>query len=285
MLIMKKIILLLLCMAALLMSGCGDKFAKEKEEIIKAEKAAMAMQLPALVKPDNFKKPSPTKEEKAQYKADLNKLIDVEKKMLAEMQKSDEQISALLAKAADESEKKDLLAFKDKVRRERISFVKKISQDRLCGDTFIVGVGSTWQEVEMIYGQPTDKGKKLLGSKEYKYGGLKFEDWIGGGVPPLNILKKWVSKTVQCVTLTGSDITSDAGIRIGMTRDEAYKVLKSKYVNKTNNPARNEMKIDRSKKEDGFDMVVYFAMKDTEPFHMFLEFKEGKLTRYSVAPN
>ena len=282
---MKKVLLLLLCMAALIMSGCGDKFAKEKEAITKAEKAAMAMQLPALVKPDNLKKPSPTKEEKEQYKADLNKLIDVEKKMLAEMQKSDSQISALLARAADESEKKDLLAFKDKVRRERISFVKKISQNRLCGDTFIVGVGSTWQEVEMVYGQPTDKGKKLLGSKEYKYGGLKFEDWIGGGVPPLNILKKWVSKTVQCVTLTGSDITSDAGIRIGMTRDEAYKVLKSKYVNKTNNPARNEMKIDRSKKEDGFDMVVYFAMKDTGPFHMFLEFKEGKLTRYSVAPN
>lgn len=282
---MKKVLLLLLCMAALIMSGCGDKFAKEKEAITKAEKAAMAMQLPALVKLDNFKKPSPTKEEKAQYKADLNKLIDVEKKMLAEMQKSDEQISALLAKAADESEKKDLLAFKDKVRRERISFVKKISQDRLCGDTFIVGVGSTWQEVEMVYGRPTDNGKKLLGSKEYKYGGLKFEDWIGGGVPPLNILKKWVSKTVQCVTLTGSDVASDAGIKIGMTRDEAYKVLKSKYVNKTNNPARNEMKIDRSKKEDGFDMVVYFAMKDTEPFHMFLEFKEGKLIRYSVAPN
>ena len=45
---MKKIILLLLCMAALIMSGCGDKFAKEKEEITKREKAAMAMQLPVM---------------------------------------------------------------------------------------------------------------------------------------------------------------------------------------------------------------------------------------------
>ena len=63
---MKKVILLLLCMAALLMSGCGDKFAKEKEAITKAEKAAMAIQLPVLVKPDEWKQPRPTKEEKAQ---------------------------------------------------------------------------------------------------------------------------------------------------------------------------------------------------------------------------
>lgn len=282
---MKKILLLLFCLSALLMSGCGDKFAKEKEEITKTEKAAMAMQLPVLVKPDTLEKPSPTKEEIAQYKADLNKLIDVEKKMLAEMQKSDAQISALLAKAADESEKKDLLAFKDKVRRERISFVKKISQDRLCGDTFIVGVGSTWQEVEMVYGKPVSTGKKLLGSKEYKYGGLKFEDWIGGGVPPLNMLKKWVSKTVQCVTLTGSNVTSDAGIRIGMTRDEVNKILKSKYVNKTNKPERNELKIDRFNKNNESDSVSRFAMKDTGPYNMFLDYKNGKLVRYIVAPN
>ena len=282
---MKKILLLLFCLSALLMSGCGDKFAKEKEEITKTEKAAMAMQLPVLVKPDTLEKPSPTKEEIAQYKADLNQLIDVEKKMLAEMQKSDAQISALLAKAADESEKKDLLAFKDKVRRERISFVKKISQDRLCGDTFIVGVGSTWQEVEMVYGKPVSTGKKLLGSKEYKYGGLKFEDWIGGGVPPLNMLKKWVSKTVQCVTLTGSNVTSDAGIRIGMTRDEVNKILKSKYVNKTNKPERNELKIDRFNKNNESDSVSRFAMKDTGPYNMFLDYKNGKLVRYIVAPN
>ena len=53
MLIMKKLLMVLFCVAALIMSGCGDKFAKEKEEITKAEKAAMAMQLPVLVKPDD----------------------------------------------------------------------------------------------------------------------------------------------------------------------------------------------------------------------------------------
>ena len=282
---MKKIILLLLCMATLLMSGCGDKFAKEKEAITKAEKAAMAMQLPVLVKPDEWKQPRPTKEEKAKYQAGLNKLIAAEKRMLAEMKKSDAQIAALLAKAADESEKKDLLAFKDKVHQDRINFVKKISQSRLCGDTFIVGVGSTWQEVEMVYGKPVSKGKKLPGSKEYKYGGLKFEDHIGGGVPPLNVLKKWKSRTVQSVFVTDRNITSDAGIKIGMTRDEVNKILKSKYVNKTNKPERNELKIDRFNKNDETDSISRFAMKDTGPYNMFLDYKNGKLVRYMVAPN
>ena len=282
---MKKIILLLLCMAALLMSGCGDKFAKEKEAITKAEKAAMAMELPVLVKPDEGKQPRPTKEEKAQYQAGLDKLIAAEKIILAEMRKSDAQIAELLARAADESEKKDLLAFKEKVRRERIGFVKKISRDRLCGDTFIVGVGSTWQEVEMVYGKPAGTGKKLLGSKEYKYGGLKFGDHIGGGVPALAILKKWVSRTVQSVSVTDRGITSDAGIRIGMTRDEVHKILRSKYVNKTGNPAKNELKIDRFNKNDEFDSINRFAMKDTGPYNMFLEIKNGILIQYFVAPN
>ena len=282
---MKKLLLLLLCMATLIMSGCGDKFAKEKEAVSKTEKAAMSMQLPVLVKPDNWKQPSPTKQEREQYQADLDKLIAVEKKILAEMQKSDAQISQMLGKASDESEKKDVLAFRDKVRQDRINFVKKISQGRLNGDTFIVGVGSTWPEVEMVYGKPVSTGKQPLGSKEYDYKGIKFEDWIGGGVPPLEVRKKWVSRTVSCVIVADKKITSDAGVRIGMTRDEVYKILKSKYVNKTYVPKRNTMQVDRAKKDDGIDTVVQFAMKETGPNLMFLEYKKGKLIQYAVAPN
>ena len=143
---MKKLLILLLCIAALVVSGCGDKFAKEKEAVSKAEKAAMSMQLPVVIKPDNWKQPRPTKQEGERYQAGLNKLITAEKKILAEMQKSDAQISQMLRKASDESEKKDVLAFRDKVRQDRINFVKKISQGRLSGDTFIVGVGSTWED-------------------------------------------------------------------------------------------------------------------------------------------
>ena len=282
---MKKLLILLLCMAALIVSGCGDKFAKEKEAVSKAEKAAMSMQLPVVIKPDNWKQPRPTKQEGERYQAGLNKLIAVEKKILAEMQKSDAQISQMLRKASDESEKKDVLAFRDKVRQDRINFVKKISQGRLSGDTFIVGVGSTWEEVEMVYGKPVSTGNQSLGSKEYDYKGIKFEDWIGGGVPPLEVRKKWVSRTVGCVTVTAQDIISDAGIQLGMTYDEAYKILKSKYVNKTYNAKRDTMRFDRYGKDDSTDVTVQFAMKETGPYLMFLSFKKDKLTRYAVAPN
>ena len=282
---MKKLLLLLLCMATLIMSGCGDKFAKEKEAISKAEKTAMSMQLPVVIKPDNWKQPRPTKQEGEQYKEGMDKLIVMEKKILAEMKKSDAQISQMLSKASDKSEKKDVLAFRDKVRQDRINFVKKISQGRLSGDTFIVGVGSTWEEVEMLYGKPVSTGKQFIGSKEYDYKGIKFEDWIGGGVPPLEVRKKWVSRTVGCVTVTDKNITSDAGVRLGMTYDEVYNILKSKYVNKTHNANRDTMRFDKYGKGDDINVTVQFAMKETWPYLMFLDFKKGKLIRYAVAPN
>ena len=282
---MKKLLLLLLCMTALLMSGCADKFAKEKEAVSKAENAAMSMQLPVVVKPDNWKQPRPTKQEGEQYKEGMDKLIVMEKKILEEMKKSDAQISQMLSKASDESEKKDVLAFRDKVRQDRINFVKKISQGRLSGDTFIVGVGSTWEEVEMVYGKPVSTGKQFIGSKEYDYNGIKFEDWIGGGVPPLEVRKKWVSRTIGCVTVTDKSITSDAGVRLGMTYDEVYSILKAKYVNKTYNAKRDTMRFDKYEKGDDINVTVQFAMRETWPYLMFLDFKNGKLVRYAVAPN
>jgi hypothetical protein len=272
-------------MTALLMSGCADKFAKEKEAVSKAENAAMSMQLPVVVKPDNWKQPRPTKQEGEQYKEGMDKLIVMEKKILEEMKKSDAQISQMLSKASDESEKKDVLAFRDKVRQDRINFVKKISQGRLSGDTFIVGVGSTWEEVEMVYGKPVSTGKQFIGSKEYDYNGIKFEDWIGGGVPPLEVRKKWVSRTIGCVTVTDKSITSDAGVRLGMTYDEVYSILKAKYVNKTYNAKRDTMRFDKYEKGDDINVTVQFAMRETWPYLMFLDFKKDKLVRYAVAPN
>ena len=40
---MKKLLVLAVLLIAVIASGCGDKFAKEKEAITKAEQAAMAM--------------------------------------------------------------------------------------------------------------------------------------------------------------------------------------------------------------------------------------------------
>lgn len=282
---MKKLLILLLCMATVIIAGCGDKFAKEKEAITKAEKAVMAMQLPVPVRPDISKQPPPAKQEYVQYQEDMNALIAAEKKILAEMRKSDAQIAAMMNRAEEESEKKNLRAFRDKVRQDRINFVKKISRGRLCGDTFTVGVGNTWQEIEMVYGKPLSSGNNFPGTKKYVYKGLQFEDIIGGGVPSPERLKKWVSSTAQSVTVTGKSVASDAGVRIGMTRDEVYKILKSKYVKKNPRLTTSELKINQVGKMAGIDAVTQFAMQDTHPYNLFLEFKNGKLTRYIVAQN
>ena len=147
---MKKILMLFLCVATLLVAGC-DKFAKEKDAITKAEKIAMATELPPLVKPDFTKQPRPSRQEIEnawkKYREDLDKFVEAEEKILDEMRKSDVRIAEMEKKAENDSEKKNLQEFKEKVLKERIEFVKKVSKGRLYGDTFIVGVGSTWQEV------------------------------------------------------------------------------------------------------------------------------------------
>ena len=126
---MKKLVFLFL-LVSLILSGCGDKFAKEKEEILKAEQSAMAMQLPQLVKPDYTKNPPPTRQEYEKYWQDFKKLVETETAILDKMRKSDAKIVEIEGKAT-ESEKKDLQMFKDKVRKARVDFVKKISKGRM----------------------------------------------------------------------------------------------------------------------------------------------------------
>ena len=289
---MKKILLMLLCLSALLLSGC-DKFAKEKEEVARTEKAAMAMELPTLVRPDFSKQARPDRKTVEnswkKYQEDLDKFIEVEEKILAEMRKTDARIAEMEARASNDSEKKDLREFKDNVQKARKEFVKKISKGRLYGDTFIVGVGSTWQEVEMVYGKPVNVQKPNRGFREYKYDGIEFEDHIGGGAypPGSEKLKKWRSKSVESVFLTGTGITSDAGVKIGMTHDEVFKILKSKYVKKSDYQ-KEEMHAgkgyDHAAKKT-FDVIVSYSMQETSPFNMFVDFTDNKLTRYVVAPN
>ena len=277
---MKKLLILLIVLISVIASGCGDKFAKEKEAITKAEQAAMAMKLPEIIVPQSIEKP--TREDWEKYHNNFKILIETETKMLAEMQKSDAKI-AEMEKTASESEKKDLKAFKDKIRQARVEFVKKVSKGRLRGDTFIVGVGSTWQEVEMAYGKPIKTSKDGTGFKEYFYDGITFRDWIGKGAPPPEIIKKWVSTEVQAVTVTGN-ITSDAGAKIGMTKDELYKTLKAKYVRKSKYPEGDPF-VSQGKSIDPFEVVLNYSMQDTQPYNLYCYFKDGKLVRYNVAPH
>ena len=286
---MKKLLLVLLCMMTVVVSGCGDKFAKEKEVMEKAEKAALAVEVPVVVLPDYSKKPKPTKEDFEKYRADLKKFIEVEDKIVAETRKSDAQIDELLKKAENDSEKKSLNEFKEKLHKNRIEFVKKVSKGRLCGDTFIVGVGSTWQEVEMVYGKPKGNSKEGKGFREYAYDGIVFEDWIGGGAYPPNHPKllNWRSTHVQAVFVTGKDFISDAGVKMGMSRDEAFKILRAKYVKKADYQKEELLPgkgfIPNTK--DYFDIIIGYSMQDTKPYNIFPSYKDGKLVKYTIAPH
>lgn len=273
---MKKLLVFAVLLIAVIASGCGDKFAKEKEAITKAEQAAMAMKLPDISEPDYSKKPS--KEDWEKYHKNFKEFIETEAKMLAEMKKSDAKI-AELEKTASESEKKDLKAFKDKIQQARIEFVRKVSKGRLSGDTFIVGVGSTWQEIEMVYGQPKTKKSDY----DYDYDGLVFSDWYSKGVPPKGY--KFVSQSPQAVMVTSDKYVSDAGVKIGMTKDEFYKALKSKYVKK-NKYQKEELSVGRGTTYKAtFDIVMGYSMQDTQPYNLFCFFENDKLVRYSVSPH
>ena len=145
---MKKFLLLAILFISVVVAGCGDKFAKDKEEILKAEKAALAMEVPAIAMPDYSK--GFKKQDYEIYRTNFKKLLEVEDKIVAETRKSDAKIAELLKKAENDSEKKSLQEFQEKLRKDRIEFVRKVSKDRLSGDTFVVGVGSSWQEVASL---------------------------------------------------------------------------------------------------------------------------------------
>ena len=273
---MKRLLVLAVLLIAVIASGCGDKFAKEKEAITKAEQAALAMKLPEVIVPYSLEKPS--REDWDKYQNNFKVLIETETKILAEMKKSDAKI-AEMEKTASESEKKDLKAFKDKIQQARIEFVKKVSKGRLFGDTFIVGVGSTWQEIEMVYGQPKTKKSDY----DYEYEGLAFRDWYSKGVPPKGY--KFVSNGPQAVMVTGNKYMSDAGVKIGMTKDEFYKALKSKYVKK-NKYQKEELSVGHGTTYKAtFDVAMGYSMQDTLPYNLFCFFENDKLVRYSVSPH
>ena len=273
---MKKLLILLMVLISVIASGCGDKFAKEKEAITKAEQAAMAMKLPEIIVPQSIEKP--TREDWEKYHNNFKILIETETKMLAEMQKSDAKI-AEMEKTASESEKKDLKAFKDKIQKARVDFVRKISKGRLRGDTFIVGVGSTWQEIEMVYGQPKTKKSDY----NYNYDGLLFTDWYSKGVPPKGY--KFVSYSPQAVMVTSDKYVSDAGIKIGMTKDEFFKALKAKYVKKKKHQKEELFVHQGTTYKATIDIVGQFSMQDTQPYNIFCFFKDDKLVRYLVSPH
>ena len=272
---MKKLLMVLLCAMAVLVAGCGDKFAKEKEAMSKAEETALSVEVPVLVRPVYSKNSRPTQEDYAKYHANIKKLIAIEENIIAVTRKSDSTIAELLKKTENDSEKKGLNEFKEKLRQNRIAFVKKVSKGRLWGDTYIVGAGSTWQEIEMVYGQPLKKTEA-----NFEYEGIAFSDWYTKGVPPKGY--KFVSDGPQGVFVNDKcSLTSDAGIRMGMSKDEVLKTLKAKYKKRIPDQ-KDEMYVVHNSTE--VLHVIQYSIEDTFPYHVVSQFKDGKLKSYVIAP-
>ena len=94
--------------------------------------------------------------------------------------------------------------------------------------------------------------------------------------------KRWKSRNVEVVTVTRNNITSDAGVKLGMTLEDVQKVLKEKYVKKSKYPKSGfefSKIIDPRSKNEKYD-VMHYSMKDTEPvFVAIFEFENGKLIK------
>ena len=194
------------------------------------------------------------------------------------MRKNDAKI-AELERTASETEKADLKAFKVRIHQARIAYVRRISMGKLRGDTFVVGVGSTWQEIEMALGEPVTKRSEY----NYDYGGLTFKDWHSKGALPAGY--KFVSKGPQAVEVTSERFVSDAGVRIGMSCDEVLRILQSKYVKKENYQ-KDTLHTGKTSGAGGTgDFIAVFSMQGTLPHNIFCDFRNDRLVRYMVSPH
>ena len=257
-------------------SSKGGDVISQLEEILKNEQAAMSVPIPDLRKPmpDYNKKIYPTRQEYQQYSDNFNRLIEIEEHILAETRNSDAKLAELEFTAGN-SKKKELNDYKQKILQNRIAFVKKVSKGRLMGDPLIVGAGSTWQEIEMVYGTPTLI--KTGGTWGYAYDGLTFKDiYTKGGLPPQGT--KWWGTQAKEVELTNPKFTSDAGIKIGMTRAEVQTILRANYVHKSK--VSKGLVFEKIANIDR-DSVFHYSMQNTEfIFGMVCDYRNGRLIRY-----
>ena len=146
-------------------------------------------------------------------------LLDVEKKVWAKVEANNARMEKLRDAARKENiSDKEVDAFIDEVREGRIAWVKKASAKRSIRETdTVMGLssGSTWEEIQIVLGKP-EILKKEPGGIEYVYDGLSFRAWIGGGknADPVT----WKSYVTMSFHMTGTNYTSDKGVKIGMSR-------------------------------------------------------------------
>lgn len=211
-----------------------------------------------------------------QIPVDLPTLIALEKKILAGIEDNDIRLEELRRLAKKDNISDDEVAsFISSIKKARIDWVRRASAGRLLYVTDTVqgvGEGSTWEEIQIVFGKPKVVDRHP-GGIEYKYDGLVFCAWMGGGknVDP----NTWKSDRAIYFNITGPNYTSDKGIKLGMTNNEITALL-SKYGDFRSHLKRGENNI----------MEYYYVIGKTESGYdscsniMNATFESGRLVSY-----
>ena len=162
---------------------------------------------------------------------DLTDLINLEKRILTGIEANNIRLEELRELSKKDNISDDEVAsFISNIQKKRVEWVRKASAERMLHATDTVqgvGQGSTWEEIQIVFGKPKAIDKRP-GGMVYDYGGLIFMAGFYGGKN--GDPKTWKPDVAMLFEFTSPNYTSDKGVKIGMTNDAITGML-SKYSN------------------------------------------------------
>ena len=269
---------LMICILGTLLTGCGSKYKAATDEIINSEKKLFEQKVTNVkyfgwIKNESKEAYNARKE---QYKKEMTALKAEEMKILATIEGHNAKFDEIKALAKEEKiNENDVNSFINSVKQARIDWVKKISFERMQGDTIKgVGSGSTWEEVQIVFGKPIES-QSDRGMMRYKYDGLEFYDGSSKGAPLPG--QKWESYGPSIWEMTNPIYVTDGGAQIGMSLRDVSSTL-AKNGSFAVNYAANDIMC--------FEYALHNAQgKSTNKYPVFAFITNYKLSRYAVSPH
>ena len=216
----------MVCTLGILLTGCGSKYKTATDEIINSEKKLFEQKVTNVkyfgwIKNESKEAYNTRKE---QYKKEMAALKAEEMKILATIESHNAKFDEIKVLAKEEKiSENDVNLFINSVKQARVDWVKKISFERMQGDTIKgVGSGSTWEEVQIVFGKPVES-QSDRGMIRYKYDGLEFYDGSGKGAPLPG--QKWESYGPSIWEMTNPIYVTDGGAQIGMSLRDVSSTL------------------------------------------------------------
>ena len=98
--------------------------------------------------------------------------------------------------------------------------------------------------------------------------------------------RKFTSSGPMVLELSGDKYTANSGIKIGTPREEVRRILKEKFVPKSEYMKKKGFDIREGRNTRGeYDHIINYAMEDTAPLNIECIYKEGKLVEYHQFSN